>query len=310
MSTLYDVIIIGGGPAGLSAALVLARCRRRVIVFDEGHPRNARAKNLHGYLSRDGIPPLQLLEIGRAEIAEYGTELSDDKATAAVKVSKSREFEHETGFEVSTESGRTARCRKILFATGVRDEIPDICGIHECYGVSVHHCPYCDGWEHRDQAIAVVGSTFEATAGLALLMHQWSERVTVLANGSAPDEEWLPRLAKYGIAVREPRVRELLHQQGKLTHVSLEDGTQVPAHALFFNTSHQARCDIAASLGCEVKEDVAKTTDKQRTKVPGVFFAGDADGDVQFAIVAAAEGATAAVTINKELVQEDSRRDR
>jgi thioredoxin reductase len=278
-----------------------------VIVFDEGTPRNFAARQINGFLGRDAIPPHELHEIALAQIAAYGVEFSRDKVVDVAKIPKSSAYRFQTGFQVATASGRVERCRKLLFATGVRDELPDIRGVAECYGRSVHHCPYCDGWEHRDQSLLAVGSSFEAAAGLALLLRQWSDRVVVLANGLSTDEESIRRLRHFEIPFHEPPVLELAHRDGQLAEAILFGGDRVPADALFFNTSHRARSDLAASLGCRQEgDDVAATTDKQRTTVPGVFFAGDADGDVQFAIVAAAEGATAAVTMNRELHDEDT----
>jgi len=147
--SVFDVIIIGGGPAGLSAALVLARCRRRVLLCDAGQPRNARSSALHGFLSRDCIPPMELLRLGREELRPYGVEPRNVTVTS---LANTGDF-----FEATLDDHQTVRARMALIATGVRDHVPDIPGLQECYGVTVHHCPYCDGWEHRDQAIVVIG---------------------------------------------------------------------------------------------------------------------------------------------------------
>src|SRR5688572_1183147 len=161
---MHDVIIVGGGPAGLSAALVLGRCRRKVLLVDAGEPRNARSSALHGYLTRDGIRPLDLLQIGRDELRKYEIEFRqgrvDDVEPAA------------GGFRVSLAGGRTVDALMVLIASGVRDHLPDIPGLDDCFGLTVHHCPYCDGWEVRDRTLAVIGQP-AAAAALALSLLTW-----------------------------------------------------------------------------------------------------------------------------------------
>lgn len=171
---VLDVVVVGGGPAGLSVALLLGRCRRHVVVCDAGRPRNAAAGALHGYLTRDGVPPCELLRLGREELHPYGVELRQVLVTDVVK--------GPDGFDVHLETGERLAARTVLFATGVHDDVPDIPGLDECYGVSVHHCPYCDGWEARDRTIAVIGQGAGGT-GLALSLKTWSDRVVLCTNG-------------------------------------------------------------------------------------------------------------------------------
>jgi thioredoxin reductase len=172
---VFDVIIIGGGPAGLSAALVLARCRRRLLLCDAGGPRNARSSALHGFLSRDCIPPLELLRLGRDELRPYGVE---PRSATVRKLTHAGDF-----FEATLDDHQIVHARMALIATGVRDQVPDVPGLQECYGVTVHHCPYCDGWEHRDQIIAVIGPGRPAV-GLALSLKTWTSRVVLCTNGT------------------------------------------------------------------------------------------------------------------------------
>lgn len=304
---MYDVAVIGGGPAGLSAALMLGRCRRRVVVVDAGKPRNAAAKIFHGYLGRDHTNPRELLEQGRAEVAKYGVELLQDVAIAAERCDAPN---FATCFSVKTQNGKTLRCRKLLFATGMCDEIPTWQGVAECYGTSVHHCPYCDGWEHRDTHLVAFGSTPSAALGLAQLLRNWSEQVTVVTDGAAiePADESLARAS--GIATCTEVIEELVHREGHLESIRFQDGSSLRAEALFFNTSQSPQCQLPCAMGCEIEEAGAvRTRPKQRTNLPGVFLVGDADGDVQFVIVAAAEGATAAVAIHRELQDEDAPRE-
>jgi thioredoxin reductase len=301
---MYDVIIVGGGPGGLSAALVLGRSRRRVIVCDAGNPRNAAAAAMHGYLSRDGVNPRDLLRIGRGEVEGYGVEFVRDTVAHARRLPCTGDG-RAACFEVTTEGGRRVTSRKVLLATGVVDTLPDVEGVRELYGRSVHHCPYCDGWEHRDEHLAAYGRGAKA-AGLALGLRTWSDRVTACTDGRPLGADDRRRLARNGIAVREERVVRLEGSGGRLARVVFAAGPPLACDALFFNTGHGQRSELAGRLGCEYDEQGhVRTCEKQRTFVPGLYLAGDADGDVQFVIVAAAEGATAAVAINRELQDED-----
>jgi thioredoxin reductase len=304
--SFYDAVIIGGGPAGLSAALVLGRCRRKVLVIDSGEPRNAAAHAVHGYLGHEGVAPLGLRELGQAEIARYGAQWLADRATEAERLAVDETYP--TLFSVKTANGRMFTSRKLLFATGMRDELPDFPGIRECYGVSVHHCPYCDGWEHTGQRILVYGEPPDSAVGLAINVRTWSDEVTVVTNGGPLDERDRQRLMRSGIAFRPEMIVRLVHDGQQLRGVELAGYGTLAADSLFFNTNQQPQCDLPARLGVECVEGdeiTSPTNRKQRTNVPGVLLAGDADGNVQFAIVAAAEGATAAAAIHKELLEED-----
>lgn len=310
---MYDVIIVGGGPAGLSAALILGRCRRRVIVCDAGNPRNRAAQELHGFLSRDGIDPLELLRLGRGEIERYGVEFRSTDVTDA-------SYTPGEGFTATLADGTQVRGRRMLLATGVRDKLPKIEGIEEFYGSGVHHCPYCDGWEHRDEHLVAYGRG-KPGIGLGLSLRTWSDRVTVCTDGTRISRQEHELLAKHGIGVRTERVVRLegstsavavsagASRRGgvrRLERVILASGAPVECGALFFNTGQYQRSGLPARLGCEFRPNGSVRTDRnQRTCVPGLYLAGDADKDVQFVVVAAGEGATAAVAINHELQEED-----
>jgi thioredoxin reductase len=291
---MYDVVIVGGGPAGLSAALLLGRCRRRVLVCDSGTPRNAASKTLNGYLTRDGISPLELLRIGREELRPYGIELRDAIVTDVVR-------SHE-GFEVTIRNLGLVRTHAVLLATGIHDELPTVPGIAECYGVTVHHCPYCDGWEHGEKALAVIGHG-PGAAGLALSLKTWSDRVVLCSHGPARlKRDQREHLAAQQIAVHEHRIRRVDHVTGHVTALVLEDETTVACEAIFFAGRQTQQCDLPKRLGCEfTRRGTVKTDHLGETCVPGIFVVGDASRDVQFAIVAAAEGAKAGVAINKAL---------
>lgn len=297
---VIDVIIVGAGPAGLSAALILGRCRRSVIVFDTGVPRNAASQALHGYLTRDGISPRELLRIGRAELAQYNTVAIRDAEVV------SAECQRDARFGVTLASGERITSRKLLLATGVVDNLPEIDGFRECYGRSVFHCPYCDGWEVRDQPIAIYGQG-ERGVGLSLELTAWSRDLVLCTNGPADiDDEGRARLTKNGIAVREDRIARLEADEGRLESVTFVDGSRVPRRALFFTTGQNQRSGLLGQLGCEFNDKGTVRTGKyETTHLRGLYVAGDASRAVQWVVVAAAEGAEAAYAINTDLLKED-----
>lgn len=293
---MFDVVVVGGGPAGLSAALMLGRCRRRVLVCDLGQPRNRRSRALHGYLTRDGIAPSSLTELGRRELPAYGVELRDIGVVGARWVGGH--------YRVVFGNGREEDARYLLIATGVIDDLPAIPGSEACYGRSLYHCPYCDGWEWRDRRLAVLGHRAGAV-DLALALKTWSADVVLCTHGARLDRGSGARLARNGIDVRTEPIGRLEHADGVLRTVVFASGEPLPRDAMFFTARQHPQSDLAVKLGCALtRRGTVQTGTLCDTNVPRVFVAGDASRDAQFAVVAAAEGVKAAVAINRALAAE------
>lgn len=298
---MFDVIIVGAGPAGLSAALMLGRCRRTVLVCDTGRPRNAASHAIHGYLTRDGLAPREFLAIARRELAKYGTvELRDVEVVGAECL--------DGRFRVTMTGGAQASARKLLLATGVADNLPTIDGFRELYGRSVFHCPYCDGWEVRDQPLAVYGRG-DRGLGLSLELTTWSRDLVLCTDGASEiDDDGRGRLERNGITIREDRVARLEGRDGVLERIVFEDGSDLRRRALFFTTGQSQRSNLSNQLGCEFNDKGTVRTGKyETTHLTGLYVAGDASRAVQWVVVAAAEGAEAAFAINTDLTKEDLR---
>ncbi len=296
----YDVVVVGAGPAGLSAALMLGRSRRRVLVCDTGSPRNAASHAMHGFLSRDGIQPREFLRIARGELRQYDSvELRDVEVVAA-------RCDSERSFHVTLAGGAILRSRKLLLATGVVDNLPDLPGFGELYGHSVFHCPYCDGWEVRDRPLAIYGRGARGL-GLSLELTGWSRDLVLCTDGpSEIDADGLARLTRARISVREDPIVRLEGRDGVLEHVVFASGEKLARRALFFTTGQTQQSLLALSLGCAVSEKGTVQTGKyETTHLPGLYVAGDASRAVQWVVVAAAEGAEAAFAINTDLIKED-----
>jgi thioredoxin reductase len=295
----YDCLVVGGGPAGLSGALMLGRCRRSVLVCDAGEPRNARSGGLHGYLTRDGIGPAEFLRIAREDVARYSSvEFHRGKVVDARRTSG--------GFSVECAGGLRFSTRKLLLATGVVDELPQVEGLLELYGRSVHHCPYCDGWEWRDHPLAVYGRG-ETGSALAIGLTVWSKDVVLCSDGpSELSEKEEESLARSGIEVREEPILRLEGKEGHLERVVFAGGATLSRSALFFGSGQHQRSPLAEKLGAQFNEKGAVDTGVcESTNVPGLYVAGDSSKEAQFVIVAAAEGTQAGMAINKALLKDD-----
>ena len=295
MTALYDVVVVGGGAAGLSAALVLGRARRRVAVVDAGTPRNAPASHMHGFLSRDGMPPSELLAVGRAEVEGYGVEL------IAGQVSSIR-----AGFAVTLADGQVLRARRILVSTGVTDDVPDIPGVRERWGRDLLHCPYCHGWEVRDRPLGVIG-WIPGSALHAQLVRQWSGDVVFFAHAYALGDDERDQLDARGITVVDGEIARLVVVEDRLAGVELVDGRFVARDAVFVRPGNAPRPDgLLSGLGCEVGATGFVAVDATgRTSTPGVWAAGNAVDPRAQVITAAGAASAAAIAINLDLVQED-----
>lgn len=298
MENEWEVIIVGAGPAGLSAALILGRCRRRVLIVDTDKPRNWASPAVHGFLTRDGVHPHELRRMGRDELAQY-----DSVKLKSLEARTARRLKN--GFHITLCDNSRHGCRKLLLATGVVDELPEIEGLRELYGKSVFHCPYCDGWECRDEPIVVYGTNKNA-AGLALNLTQWSRDLVVCTDGRRLSANTAARLAGHKIGLRQEPIVRLEGVRGQLRRIMFAHGDPVERRFMFFSSGQHHACDLAAKLGCDfTRKGAVRTGAYEVTKIPGLYVAGDASRLVQLAIVAAAEGAQAAFSINKALTEED-----
>jgi thioredoxin reductase len=294
-AAFHDVVIVGGGAAGLSAALVLGRARRRVVVVDGGAPRNAPAAHMHGFLSRDGMPPVELLAAGRAEASQYGVELIDDQVVGIAP-----------GLLVRLADGRVLPARRVLVATGARDELPDIPGVRERWGRDLLHCPYCHGWEVRDQPIGVLGTRPDAVQH-ALLVRQWSDNVIYFPHRLRLPREDAVRLEARGVQIVPGAVSRLVIEEDALTGIEMDDGLVVPRVAVFIRPVNVPHADgLLAGIGCDLDPAGFPIVDATgRTSVTGVWAAGNAVDPRLQVISSAGAGNAAAIAINADLVQED-----
>jgi thioredoxin reductase len=282
----------------LSAALVLGRSGRSTLVLDAGKPRNAASRKAHTFLTRDGIPPSELLERARAELEQYPS--VEVRLTEALSASV-----EPIGFEVTLANGGTESCRKLLLATGVVDELPPIDGLAQLWGTSVFHCPYCDGWENRGSALAVYDRGAEAMSFVPVVLG-WSEDLVLCTDGpSGLSDRARDELEHNGVRIVEtPIVR--LEGSGRLERIVFSDGSAIARDALFVHTSPRGRSDLASQLGCGLTDyGLVEVTPERETSISGVYAAGDAASRFHQIVVAAASGAEAAIMINRALAMED-----
>lgn len=298
-SLIYDCAIIGGGPAGLSAALVLGRSRRNTLLFDDDHGRNLVTREAHGFLTRDGIQPEELKNLGREDVAKYDCVQIKKKRIISIKrISESH-------YQLDTEDGDTFHSIKIIIAAGLKEELPNIPDIENFYGTSLFSCPYCDGWEMRDQPLAVIAD--KMVFKLAKEVYTWSRDLVVFTNGIGRlDEKEKAKLQSKGIRVHEEMIDGLEGENGQLRSVRLEDGTLVDRTGGFTTPSWSHSTPFAKELGCKLNGHGGILTDEYgRTNVWNVYAAGDASLIVPSQlIIAAGEGSAAGIGVNGDLTNE------
>lgn len=295
----YDVIIVGGGPAGLSAALLLARARRHVLVCDEGAQRNRFSQALHGFITRDGTNPSEFIELAKRDVEKYKT-----VHHRQCRVMNAQAIDG--GFRVTFEDALAdSTCKKLLVATGVIDELPALPGIDKYFGHSVFHCPYCDGWEFSGKRICAFGKG-ENGRQLALELLGWTEDVILATNGASElEQEHYDQLTKCGITVIEEPITRLVGEEGKLQSLVFQNGAKEQCDVMFFKTDRYQKSLLADKLGCAMDGGGLYETQKfESTNIPGLFVAGDACHSLHMVAVAAASGCEAGFAINTQLLKE------
>ncbi len=296
---LKDVVVVGAGPAGLNAALVLGRARRRVVVIDEEMPRNRVTHESHGFLTRDGISPKEFRRIAKEQILKYPSVSFESDIVCSVSGS-------DGGFDVTTESGRIVHSRKVLFATGMKDVLPNIKGLAEVYGTSAFVCPFCDGWELRDKHLCVIG-TNPMALHLVRVVSGWTKRITLLTNGSQfLTTDQLADLECHSVLTSQDTIKQIESTQGLVKRITFKTDAAVECEGIFFIPKLVQATSIPASLGCEVSYNgpfsTIVTDPTGRTNVAGIYSAGDAATTSYQLISAASSGATAAAAIQLDLL--------
>lgn len=299
----WECLVIGGGAAGLSAALVLGRARKRTLVIDAGRQSNRAAHGIGGLLGHDGRPPAELYELGRKELERYP---SVEVRSGEVRIAK----RCGTGFQVELADGTRERVKRVLLAMGMDYRPPELPGLEEIWGTSVFHCPFCHGWEVRDQPLAVLAEG-ERAVHMATLMRGWSDDVVLLTGGSGGlDAEHRAGLSGAGVTVDDRQVAGLASERGELTAVVFADGSRLPRRGLLVSTTLHQRTDLAAQLGVKftvagpVSVDAIEVDAMSQTSVPGVFAAGDVCAQMPQVAAAVSAGSLAAVSVVQSLMEE------
>lgn len=294
----FEVIIVGGSYAGLSAAMTLGRALRKVLVIDGGKPCNRQTPHSHNFLTRDGETPAGITNIAREQLEKYKTvELVTDFAAGALKLSN--------GFQINTLSGKTYTAEKVLFATGITDIMPSITGFAECWGISVLHCPYCHGYEVRHQPTGILGNG-EGGFELAKLISNWTDDLTLFTNGkSTLSAEQQQQLTSHHIKIVEAEIQHFVHESGQIKSIKLKNNDDVRLNALYARLPFTQHSDLPQQLGCDFTNDGYIAVDGfHQTSIPGIYAAGDNITMVRSVSVVVAAGVVAAVAINKAVIGE------
>jgi len=294
----FDVIIIGGSYAGLSAAMALGRSLRNVLIIDSGFPCNKQTPHSHNFITQDGETPLAIAEKAKAQVLNYDTvRFHNGLAISGKKI--------ETGFEITTQQGETFQAKKLIFASGIKDSMPDIKGFSECWGISVIHCPYCHGYEFRNQKTGIFING-EKAFHIASLVKNLTDDVTILSSEKDSfTAEQLEKFNKHNITINQKQITQIEHQNGFITNVVFEDGSNESFKAIYASLPFEQQSDIPKSLGCEHTDTGYIQTDTlQRTTVPGVFACGDNSNPMRAVAQAVFSGNMAGAVVNKELVDD------
>lgn len=294
----FDVIIIGGSYTGLSAAMTLGRSLRNVLIIDSGKPCNRQAPHSHNFITQDGETPKEISEKAKAQVLKYDTvKFLNGLATSGRKT--------ENGFEIKTQSGDTFNAKKLLFATGITDLMPDIKGFAECWGISVLHCPYCHGYEVKQRNIGLLGN---GDVGFELCRHisNWTKQLTLYTNGkSTLTAEQMQKIKKHAIEIVEHEISAFEHTNGNIQNIVFTDKSKRQADAIFTKVDFKQHCDIPQQLGCELTEPgYIKIDDFYKTNIHGLFAAGDNTSMFRAVSIATSAGTKAGIFINKELIDE------
>ncbi|TGD58172.1 NAD(P)/FAD-dependent oxidoreductase [Flavobacterium humi] len=296
--THFDIIIVGGSYSGLAAGMALGRSLRKVLIIDSNKPCNRQTPYSHNFITQDGKPPAEIAATARQQVEKYDTvHFFSGLATSGSKTSD--------GFEIGVASGETFHAKKVIFATGIHDIMPDIEGYAECWGISVLHCPYCHGYEVRNEKTGILANGdqgFEFTA----LISNWTKDLTLFTNGkSTLTKQQAATLAKRNIRVNEDIIDRLEHNNGHLTHIVFKSGTIAPMTALYAHSTFEQHCHIPETLGCEItSEGYIKTDPLQKTSIPGIYACGDNTTKLRTVSNAVAMGTFAGMVANKEMVLE------
>lgn len=297
-TNVFDAIVVGGGVAGLSAALLLGRACKRVLVCDTGKPRNRVAQASHSFFSRDGIAPAELLQIGREQLQPYDVKIREGEVVDAENLGDC--------FQVTLSNGDQFIGRKLLLATGMKDVLPSIEGFAELWGNSVFHCPYCHGWEVRDQPLAIYGKG-EAGFEMSLLLTGWSRDLVLCSDGDAElSDEQRQQLLNQGIQIREEKIARLDHKDGELTGIVFANNEVLSRCGILLRPQSYQHSHLATKLGCKLgSNDIIEVNDFKQTSVAGVYAIGDASSPFSQIAWAVASGVVAASFINRTLIEEN-----
>jgi len=298
-NNIFDVIIVGGSYSGLAAGMALGRALKKVLIIDDGKPCNRQTPFSHNFLTNDGKSPTEITALANLQIRRYETvKFFNGLATSGIKTNN--------GFEIKVTSGETFNAKKLIFATGIRDIMPDIDGFATCWGISVLHCPYCHGYEVRNEITGLLGNS-EFGFDLARLISNWTNDLTLFTNGTSTlTDEQTEKLAKNRIEIVEKEIKRLEHNNGHLKNIIFRDGAKYSINTIYAPTPFKQHCIIPESLGCDLSEEgYIKVDPFQETKVKGVFACGDNANKMRTVANAVSMGTTAGMTASKKLIFEE-----